>query len=87
MVVGESNPMYKSLNQRYIELTSVQPNTKAHKLDAVKKPATHIADSTGIQPIPKAQPPVVSKENLEVLLDGLISDLRQVKLSQILETK
>lgn len=87
MVVGESNPMYKSLNKRYIELTSVEPKTKAHKSDSPKKPITHIADSTGIQPIPKAQPPVVPKENLEVLLDGLISDLRQEKLSQILETK
>lgn len=85
MVVGESNPMYKSLNQRYIELTSGQTKVKSHNSLNEKKPATHIVDNTGIQPIPKAQPPVVPKENLEVLLDGLISDLRQEKLSQILE--
>lgn len=92
MVVGESNPAYKKLRQRFDNLiqieehkksTSAPQQTSSYKQNqCAKTNKEYIADGNGIQSLSSEQLPFTPKEELEVLLDGLISDLTNENLTQ-----
>ena len=87
MVVGESNPAYKKLRQRFDILTNVEQhnqednriNTNTHrttKPQPQKLASNIIADSTGIQRI-NSNTPISQhkKDELLTLIDELINDI------------
>ena len=80
MVVGDTNRAYKKLHARYEELLKniVAKPQKSHLKDnaSVTQPM-YISTDYAIMPIPKNGPAFVAKEELEVMLDGLLSDLRE----------
>ena len=80
MVVGDTNRAYKKLHARYEELLKniVAKPQKSHLKDnaSVTQPM-YISTDDVIMPIPKNGPAFVAKEELEVMLDGLLSDLRE----------
>ncbi len=85
MVVGESNPAYKKLRQRFDNLIHIEEykisTTIPQRISPYKQNQQHttnkeyISDCNGIRSFASAQQPFTPKEELEVLLDGLINDL------------
>ena len=88
MVVGDTRA-FKQLKARYDVLVEsvVAPKQSGKRAKAVQEgkknsdttsvAATHITTSDSIQPVPKNAPDFVAKEELEVMLDGLIEDLKK----------
>lgn len=87
MIVGD-NRAFNQLKARYeVLMNSAETLKQSQKCArAVKKvmkipdtssaAASHIATSDSIQPVQKNAPDFVAKEELEVMLDGLIEDLK-----------
>ena len=85
MVVGESNPAYKKLRQRFDNLIQIEEHKKSTSAPQQTSPykqnqcaktnKEYIADGNGILSLSSEQLPFTHKDDLEVLLDGLINDL------------
>ena len=85
MIVGDTRA-YKQLQARYDALINSVEATKPSKkrTKAIKEKesvtssatVTHITTNDSIQPVPKNAPNFIAKEELEIMLDGLISDLK-----------
>lgn len=85
MIVGDTRA-YKQLKDRYDALINSVEATKQYKkrTKAIKEKesvtssatVTHITSNDSIQPVPKNAPNFVAKEELEIMLDSLLSDLK-----------
>ena len=100
MVVGDMNPSYKKLRLRYDNLIQTKGNVavvtkRSHALQTIDKDidnqsaksqgtSAYIVTHDGIQPIPKNAPVFTAKDELEVLIDGLIDDLKKEDLKETL---